>query len=70
MLLHEQGKYAGLYQILGTDDQLLRAEQLTTLPMCVAPVQFVDHEGAARLDRIHKHYILYREALLEQEISQ
>jgi hypothetical protein len=56
VLLHASGPYAGLYQIMGTDDGL------PSLPSVVESVTYLDgHIGSAVLAAIEPRYALYRE---------
>ena len=55
VLLHTQGNLAGLWRIVGTD------EEFPEMPMQVDGVDFIDHEGSCSFFRMRPRYILYRE---------
>ena len=61
VLHHTTGAYAGLWQILGTDDQLMEKFKTASLPEYVAEVEFIDHKGSCSLISVKSRYVLYRE---------
>ena len=55
VLLHTQGDLAGLWRIVGTD------EEFPEMPMQVDGVDFIDHQGSCSFLRMKPRYLLYRE---------
>ena len=64
VLEYTTGVFKGLWQILGTDDQLKEGLKVEELPSFVSPVQFIDHVGACSLVTVKPRYILYRELIV------
>lgn len=58
VLEHLRGKFAGLFQILGTDAEFASKET----PVYIEEVDYLDHKGAARLKRVTPRYFHYIEA--------
>lgn len=52
---------SGLHQILGTDDDFKQALKLENVPVYVEPVQYPNHQGAARFVKMHPRFVLYEE---------
>lgn len=69
VLITTSGAYRGLYQILGTEDQLRDKMQVTNMPEFVSPVDFLDHQGACSLVAVKPRYILYREIITPGPIT-
>ena len=63
VLQYTTGQFAGLFQIVGTDDQLKEGLKTTDLPAFVPDVTFLDHQGSANLVQIKPRYALYRELI-------
>ena len=63
VLVYTTGAYAGLWQILGTTDDLKANMRLSELPPFVEQVHYLDHVGACSLVTVKPRYVLYRELL-------
>lgn len=64
VLEHVYGRLAGLQQILGTEDQLLRGPEGTApLPTFIPDANFGDHVGPINLIAAKRSYHLYREVI-------
>jgi hypothetical protein len=61
VLHYTSGERAGLYQILGTTDQLIEHLNVNELPARVETVDFYDHHAPAIRVGTHTRYVLYRE---------
>lgn len=57
VVLYSKGRYPGLRQIIGTDDELEGK-----LPAVVPQFLFLDHLGPIRLSTVSPRYALYLEA--------
>jgi hypothetical protein len=60
ILRHVGGRFAGLWQIVGTDDELPKAKK-AGYPASLPKLQFIDHVAAAALQTVKPRYVLYRE---------
>ena len=61
---HTQGRWAGLYRILGTTDQLLKADQtMADLPPFLPEVKMIDHVNACSLLAVKPRFVLYQELI-------
>lgn len=67
VLWHCQGKFSGLWQILGRTSELLEKMQMKTFPEFVPDVDFIDHKGTASLHRIRTRYVEYKENMPPSE---
>ena len=59
----------GLYQILGTTDQLQASLKEVDLPTFLDGVDFFDHKGSCSLITVKTRYVLYRENIQASTIS-
>jgi hypothetical protein len=62
VLIHTQGAYRGLWQIVGTEAQMREGLKTELLPD-LTPAHFLDHDGEASLSAVKDRYIMYREIM-------
>jgi hypothetical protein len=60
VLHHQGGRFAGLWQIVGTTDELPQTVALN-LPRTLPRLVFLDHEAAGILIAEKPRYVLYKE---------
>ena len=63
------GTLKGLWQILGTDDQLKEGLKVEELPPFISPVQFIDHVGECSLITVKPRYALYQELIQTSTVT-
>ena len=64
VLEHTQGLWSGIYQILGTTDQVKADTGVGGLPNYIPDIQFGDHVNGASLVACKRSYVLYRELIV------
>ncbi len=70
VVLCAQGPYAGLYCIMGREDQLAQVMHIDVFPAVLEGVGVFGREVTVHLAEVNERYVLYRESVDENHAAE